>query len=288
MRKFANKAVGQRTIGRSLPVVSIILMLLIVAACLCGGLFGALFGAEEPTYMDLQNCNVAPNREFWFGTDSMGRDIFAMIWGGGLVSLFVGFMSTVVSSLIAVVVGTISANVPRRIDSIIMRFVEILMSVPSILVIIFVQAVLGKANVLTLSLVIGLTSWFSIAKIVRTEVLQIKNSEYVLAAKCMGAGFWHVLYKHYFPNFVSSIMYMVVMNVRNAIITEATLSFMGIGLPLEIISWGSMLSLAENALTTGSAWIIIIPGVFLVVTLVCITNIGNYLREKYNRKERVI
>jgi len=101
----------------------------------------------------------------------------------------------------------------------------------------------------------------------------------------MGGGFFHILWTHLTPNFVSSIMFMVVMNVRSAIVAESTLSFMGIGLPLDVISWGSMLSLAEKALLTKAWWIIVIPGAFLVVTLLCITSLGNDLRKNVNRKQ---
>ena len=153
------------------------------------------------------------------------------------------------------------------------------------LLVIFLQAILGKANVLSLSLVIGVTSWTSIAKVVRTEVRQLRSNEYVVAARCMGGGFFYILRKHLAPNFLSSIMFMVVMNIRSAIVEESTLSFMGIGLPLEIISWGSMLSLSEKALLTDGWWIILIPGAFLVVTLLAITGIGDYLRKELNKKE---
>lgn len=151
--------------------------------------------------------------------------------------------------------------------------------------VVFLQAILGKPNVLSLSLVIGVTSWTSIAKVVRSEVRQLRGSEYVVAARCMGGGFFHILTRHLTPNFFSSIMFMVVMNVRSAIVAESTLSFMGIGLPLEVISWGSMLSLSEKALMTDAWWIILIPGLFLVATLLSITSIGNDLRRQANRKE---
>ena len=101
----------------------------------------------------------------------------------------------------------------------------------------------------------------------------------------MGGGFFHILWRHLTPNFVSSIMFMVVMNVRTAIAAESTLSFMGIGLPLEVVTWGSMLSLSEKALLSRAWWIILIPGLFLVVTLLCITSLGNYLRKAVNRKQ---
>lgn len=140
-------------------------------------------------------------------------------------------------------------------------------------------------SLLSGALVIGLTSWTSIAKVVRTEVRQLRASEYVIAAKCMGGSFFHILRCHLAPNFFSSILFMVVMNVRSAIIAESTLSFMGLGLPIEVVTWGSMLSLAEKALMTDAWWILLIPGAFLVVMLLCITNLGDYLRSRTSRKE---
>ena len=263
------------------PVVSVAILLLIVLGCVCA----EWIMTKDPTYMDLLNYNKAPDREFLFGTDTMGRDIFSMIWYGGRISLTIGGLSTVISTLIAVIVGAFSGMAPAWLDEAIMRFTEIFLSVPSLLLIILLQAIMGKATVISLAFVIGVTSWTSIAKVVRTEVRQIRNSEFVIASRCMGGGFFHILWKHLAPNFFSSIMFMVIMNVRTAMMSEATLSFMGIGLPVEIITWGSMLSLAEKALMTGSWWIILIPGLFLVVTVLCLTNIGNACRQQANRKE---
>ena len=213
------------------------------------------------------------------------EDIFSMIWYGGRQSLFIGIAATVISTGIAIVFGTVSGMAPDWLDMLLMRATEILLSIPNLLTVIFLQAILGKANVFSLSFVIGITSWMSIAKIIRTEVRQLRNNEYVIAARCMGGGFFYILYKHLAPNFLSSIMFMVVMNIRSAIVEESTLSFIGIGLPLEVISWGSMLSLSEKALLTGAWWIILIPGVFLVVTLLCITSIGDCIRKKLNKQE---
>ena len=263
------------------PMVSVAILLLIVLGCVCA----EWIMTKDPTYMDLLNYNKAPDREFLFGTDTMGRDIFSMIWYGGRISLIIGGLSTVISTLIAVIVGAFSGMEPAWLDEALMRFTEIFLSVPSLLLIILLQAIMGKATVLSLSFVIGVTSWTSIAKVVRTEVRQIRNSEFVIASRCMGGGFFHILWKHLAPNFFSAIMFMVIMNVRTAMMSEATLSFMGIGLPVEIITWGSMLSLAEKALMTGSWWIILIPGLFLVVTVLCLTNIGNACRQQANRKE---
>ena len=257
----------------------------ILAVILLGCFLAEAVMTKDPSYMDLLNYNKAPDREFLFGTDTMGRDIFSMIWYGGRISLTIGALSTLISTVVAVVIGAFSGAAPQWMDNLLMRFTEIFLSVPSLLLVILFQAILGKANVLSLSIVIGLTGWTSIAKVVRTEVRQIRNSEYVIASRCMGGRFFHILWKHLAPNFVSSIMFMVIMNVRSAIISESTLSFMGIGLPLEIVSWGSMLSLSEKALMTNSWWIILIPGIFLVGTLLCLTTIGNYMRKHVNRKE---
>ena len=281
IREEAPKPVQRMSRMKDFPWVSVILLGIIVLCCM----FAEVLMTKDPTYLDLKNFNVAPNGEFLFGTDTLGRDIFSGIWYGGRISITIGFLATVISTVIAVVYGSISGIAPSWLDTLMMRFTEIFLSVPGLLLVLFLQAILGAANVWTLAIVIGITSWASIAKIIRTEVRQIRNSEYVVASKCMGGKFFHILGKHLAPNFIASIMFMVVMNVRGAIGSESTLSFMGMGLPLEVISWGSMLSLSEKALLSGSWWIILIPGAFLVTLLMCLTNIGNYLRKAANRKE---
>lgn len=262
------------------PFFSALLLTLIVLGCV----FAELIMTKDPTYLDLVNYSKAPCREFLFGTDTLGRDIFSMIWYGGRISLFIGVVSTVISTVIAIVIGALSGISPKWVDTLIMRFTEIFLSIPSLLLVVLIQAILGEANVLSISIVIGITSWTSIAKVVRTEVLKLRSAEFVIASKAMGGGFFHILRNHLAPNFFSSIMFMVVMNVRSAIVAESTLSFMGIGLPIEIISWGSMLSLSEKALLSGYWWIIIIPGIFLITTLLCITALGNYFRKNSNKQ----
>lgn len=210
---------------RGKPVVSAVIFSLIVLACL----FCELIMTKDPAYLDLAHCSTAPCREFLFGTDTMGCDIFSMIWYGGRLSLFIGVGSTVISTLLAILFGAVSGLAPKWLDALLMRLTEILLSVPNLLLVIFLQAVIGTPSAWSIALVIGLTSWTSIAKVVRTEVRQLRASEYVIAAKCMGGSFFHILRCHLAPNFFSSILFMVVMNVRSAIIAESTLSFMGLG-----------------------------------------------------------
>lgn len=267
---------------RGVPVLSTVLLSAIVAGCLACG----LFAMKDPSYMDLEHCAVPPSSAFWFGTDTMGRDIFSMIWHGGRLSLFIGVTAAAVSTALGVVFGAASGCAPGWLDAALMRLTEIWLSVPSLLLTILLQAALGRATPLSLSLVIGASGWTAIAKVVRTEVRQLRNSEYILAAKAMGGGFFYLLRRHLAPNFIPSILFMVVMNVRTAIAAESTLSFMGLGLPLETVTWGSMLSLSEKALLSGAWWIILIPGGFLTVTLLSVTSLGDYLRKSASRRER--
>ena len=267
-------------IPRNFPIISIAILIIVIGGCI----FSNFIITHDPKFMDLSNSNMAPNNIFYFGTDSMGRDIFSDIWYGGKISLFIGIFSTIISTTIAIVYGSVSGMSSEWIDDLMMKTTEILLSIPSILIIIFVQAIIGGSNPVSISIVIGLVSWMSISKVIRSEVRQIRNSEYVLAAKIMGGKFFYIVRQHLLPNFMSSIMFMVVSNIGAAIATESTLSFLGIGLPIEIISWGSMLSLSQDALLSNYWWIILIPGLFLVVTLICIANIGNYLRNRNIKK----
>lgn len=264
------------------PVLSFLLLAVLITGC-----FFADFFCKDPFYMDLANCSHPPGRSFWFGTDTLGRDLFSCIWHGGRISLTIGFLSAAISAGIAIVYGTVSGLAPDWADHILMRIADLFLSVPSLLLVLFVQAAFGK-SVLAMSAAIGLCSWFSMAKIVRTEVRRIKTSSFVIVSQCMGGGFFHVLFWHFAPNFLPSILFMVIMNVRTAIAEESSLSFLGLGLPIETISWGSMLALAQNAFVMRAWWIIVIPGLFLIVLFLCLTAIGNWCRERLNRKERYI
>lgn len=268
-------------IRRRPPVLSLLVLGLLAAACLAA----PVIAPGDAGYLDLLNTSRPPCAQFPFGTDSLGRDLFRCIWHGGRVSLFIGFFAAAISTAIAVVYGAVSGVSAPAVDGVLMRLTEILLSVPELLVVLFLQAIWGKATPVSIAVIIGVTGWYSIAKVVRTEVRQLRASEYVVASQAMGGSFGHILRQHLAPNFISSIMFMVVMNVRSAIVAESTLSFLGMGLSVDTVSWGSMLSLSERALMTGSWWIILIPGAFLVALLLALTDVGNWLRKTASRRE---
>lgn len=261
------------------PVIAMAVLLIILLACLLADVI-----APDPSHwMNADQISQAPSLQHPFGTDSLGRDLLSMILYGGRVSLVIGCLAAFLSFLVAVLYGCASGLGPQWLDTGMMRFVEILISIPSVLLMIFLQAVIGKATIWSIAAIIGLTSWMNMAKIVRTEVRQSKMMDYVTSARMMGAGFFYLLFRHLLPGFFSSVMFMMVMNISTAIAAEATLSFLGLGLPLKVVSWGSLLSQSQDALLSGNWWMILLPGSVLVVTLMCITDLGEFMRKKEQR-----
>jgi peptide/nickel transport system permease protein len=266
------------------PILSVIILGIIVLGCI----FAEKVYNHDPTGFYLEHLSEPPNANFYFGTDSLGRDIFSMIWYGGLAYIMVGILSMAIMTIIGVSYGCISGISNSRIDSVMMRIPELINSVPILLLVLLLTSITGTQNILKISLVIGVTGWCALARLVRSEVRQIRNSEYVLAARCMGGGFLHITWRHLIPNFISAIMFVIVSSISSSISMESTLSFLGLGLPVNVISWGSMLSLANKALLLNTWWVIIIPGAFLITTLVGITNIAYYFRKEVNKRENML
>lgn len=265
---------------KKFPFVSVIFLAMIVVGCVCAN----LFIPYDPLYCDLANQNHSPNHQFLFGTDSMGRDVFSMIWYGGRVSLFIGLLATVCSTVIAIIYGGLSGFSNDRFDAIYMRILDMILSVPSILLLLFLQGILKNDSPSSIGISIGVTSWCSMAKVVRSEVRQLRNATYVLYANKLGAGFFYLLRVHFLPNVIPSLLYMMIMNVGSAIASEATLSFLGIGLPIEEVSWGTLLSNANQALLTNEWWLIIVPGIFLTTTILCMVSIAMYYKQEVYTK----
>jgi peptide/nickel transport system permease protein len=258
------------------PYISMVLLGAIVLACLLAD----IIAPGKASRMDFEALLLPPGPGHLLGTDELGRDMFKMLLHGGRVSLFIGLAASAISAFIAMVYGAAAGLAPRWLDNTLMRVTELLMSLPSILYVIYILAILGKPSALSLAVVIGCTSWMNIAKIVRAEVRQIHRSEYILAARLMGAKFGYMLRQHLLPNFLPSIMFMLIYNISQAIAAEATLSFLGLGLPPGQATWGLLMSLSQDALLTNTWWIIVIPSSVLITTLVCITSIGEYFRRK--------
>ena len=265
---------------RSWPILSMAVLMIIVLACV----FAPELANCDPKSFYYDALNKPPSSEHYFGTDTLGRDLYSILLFGGRASLTIGVLGAAIIAFIGIVYGSISGTSGNSVDSFMMRFTEMFGSIPTLLIILILTAVFPTKNVISMSIVIGVTGWLGLARIVRSEVRQIRNTEYVLYSRSIGGSFLYVMRRHLVPNFLSAVMFVIVSSVSSCISMESTLSFLGLGLPVNELSWGSILSLANKALITNSWWVIIIPGLFLVVTLLCITSLGNFLRKETNRK----
>lgn len=265
---------------RRWPILSVILCSLIILGCI----FAPLIANHDPTDFYLDALNEPPNREYYFGTDSLGRDLFSILFYGGRASVSIGLLAAAITAAIGIIYGCISCTAHSKVDSVMMRIVEMCGSIPAILIILFLTSIFPVGNIPGMSVVIGVSGWFPLARIVRSEVRQIRNSDYILYARSCGGGLIYVIWRHLIPNFLSAVMFIIISNIGAAMMMESTLSFLGLGLPVEVLSWGSMLSLANKALIMNTWWVIVIPGLFLIATLLCITNIGHFIRKETKRK----
>lgn len=259
--------------------LSLAFLILIAMASLLAPLL-APYGVNEMTAA----VNEAPSILHWFGTDSLGRDLWGRVLYGGRASLVIGWMAAALSAALAVLYGTLSGLAGPRMDQALMRACDLLLSVPQILMAVFLQAILGAASWGSLVIVIGATGWMGLARIVRNEVRKLRGSDYITAAQMMGASSGYILRTHLLPNFIPAILYPMISSIGSAIASESTLSFLGLGLPLDSASWGSLLSDAQRSLLSGQWWTVIFPGSVLVLTLIAIAEVGEHFRLRNTRR----
>ncbi|WP_054707270.1 ABC transporter permease [Bacillus sp. JCM 19041] len=213
----------------------------------------------------------------WLGTDHLGRDVLSRLIYGARVSLLVGIISVLVSGVIGLAFGLASGYFGGWFDALVMRIVDAMLAIPTLLLVLVAMVVL-EANIATLILVIGLTSWVQYTRVVRGDVLSVKEREYVQSAQTLGANHLYIIRKHVLPNVLSSFTVIATIGVGTAILTESSLSFLGFGVQPPDITWGSMLNDGRNYIAT-SWWIATFPGIAITVTVLSITFLGDWLRD---------
>lgn len=264
INKFLNKSLSFK--------ISIIILLIFVLFAIF-----ADFYPQNGIDTNISNALKPPSKEHLFGTDDLGRDYFARALHGARASITVGFLSVFISTCIGSFIGIISGYFGGKVDMIIMRLVDILMSIPTFFLILILNAYL-KPGIQNIILIIGLFNWMGIARLVRAETLSVKEREYVIYAKMIGVSNKTIMLRHIVKNIIETISIAASINVARAILTESTLSFLGLGVRPPSSSWGSMLKDAQQYL--GEApYLALFPGILILLTVLSFNLIGDNIRQ---------
>jgi len=263
-----------------LAIISLIVLIIIIAMAF----IGPKMRPWEYDYQDYTVINKNPNSVHWFGTDELGRDIFVRCWEGAKVSLFVALISTIINVTIGIIYGGISGYVGGTTDMIMMRFIEIIYSIPTLLWVILLMVVLGQ-GLDTIIIAISITGWGGMARIVRGQVLQLKQMEFVLAAKTLGADSSRIIAKHLVPNTMGPIIINLTFQVPGAIFTEAMLSYIGLGIPEPYASWGTLAQRGTRMLLI-HPYQLFFPALLICITMLAFNILGDGLRDSLDPKLR--
>jgi peptide/nickel transport system permease protein len=251
--------------------------LFLVGVMSLGALFAPLLTAHDPTRLDVDAVLQAPSLTHPMGTDALGRDVLARMLYGGRVSLWVGFVAVGLSVAIGLFLGLVSGYFGGLVDEAIMRGVDVMLCFPSFFLILAVIAFL-EPSLLNIMVVIGLTSWMGVARLVRAETLTLRNREFVLAARLAGSGTARILFHHILPNALAPVLVSATLGVAGAILVESSLSFLGLGVQPPTPSWGNMLMEGKDVLEI-APWLSIFPGLAILLTVLGYNLLGESLRD---------
>lgn len=281
-------------------IVALAVTLLLMVSALLAQII-APFNPYDLASLDLMAAHLPPSwsdggdSQFWLGTDDQGRDLYSTILYGLRLSLKIGLISVILSLILGVSLGLISGFVGGRLDAFIMRICDVMLSFPAILIALLIDGI-ARASLSqqmhdelaepVLILAITLSGWVQYARTVRGQTLVEKQKDYVSAAKLIGAGTGRILFKHLMPNVMSSVLVLATVHVGTAVITEATLSFLGVGVPPTTPSLGTLIRVGNEFLFSGEWWITIFPGLALVALVLSVNLLGDWLRDALNPKLR--
>lgn len=259
---------------------AIILFIIIVAA-----IFAPLIAPYDPGKTHLDARLHPPSKDFLLGTDRYGRDIFSRILYGGRISLLVGFASVAGALIIGIPIGALAGYFAGFVDGILMRFVDIVISIPS-LFLLFTVLTIFEPSVFKLILVLAITSWTGTARLVRGEFLSLRTRDFVLASKTIGTNPLKIIFSHILPNAMGPIIVAATLLVGSVILAEAALSYFGLGVQPPTPSWGNMLEDAQNfTVLVKAPWYPAFPGLFILITVLCFNFVGDGLRDALDPKE---
>jgi peptide/nickel transport system permease protein len=272
----------QRYRKHKMAVVGLVFMILLVFLAV----FAPWLGTIDPTKTSLIDSLQPPSREHWLGTDLSGRDIWSRIAFAARASLIAGVVSTLIASVIAIILGTISGYYGGIIDNVIMRVTDVIMCIPDLIIIMALVSVLGP-GLLNVVIAIGILGWTGKTRLLRAQILAVREKEYVTAARCTGASNGRIMLRHILPNSFSPILVAGTLSVAGAILTEASLSFLGFGILPPSPSWGEMLNAARSfTRLQENPWIWMPPGIMILLTVLAINFIGDGLRDSLDPRQK--
>ncbi|WP_409274652.1 ABC transporter permease [Neobacillus sp. SCS-31] len=256
--------------------------------------FFAIFGPKmvpyTPSGQDLANGNMAPGKH-WFGTDDLGRDMWARAWYGARVSLTIGFVAAFIDLVLGVTIGGIAGYMAGRskkgdrIDNIIMRIIEILYGIPYLLIVILLMVIM-EPGVISIIIALTVTGWVSMARITRGQILQLKSQEYVMAAEKLGTSHAKIILRHLLPNAIGIIIVNLTFTIPQAIFAESFLSFLGLGVQAPFASWGTMANDALGVILSGQWWRLFFPGFLISLTMFAFNAFGDGLQDALDPRNR--
>jgi len=252
--------------------------IVIIFAMFFVGIFAPVLSPHNPNKINVDDIFLKPfQNNHILGTDSLGRDVLSRIIWGTRVSIKVGFVATGISIIIGIFIGSIAGYYGKRIDSVLMRFVDMMLCFPSFFLILSVVAI-TKPCITNIMIIIGLTSWMGIARLVRGEFLSLKEREFTQAAKIMGASNMRIIFRHILPNAMAPVYVAATFGIAGAILTESALSFLGLGVQPPTSSWGNLLSTGKSTIEF-AWWITAFPGLAILITVLSYNLLGEGLRD---------
>src|SRR3954466_14570166 len=281
-RRESAFAIGLRGIlrKRSSRIALVVLATIVLVGALAP-LLAPYDPAAQPDIVRLKS--LAPSLAHPFGTDPYSRDVLSRVIYGARLSLSIGLLATLVSLTLGVFYGAVAGYSGGLVDGVMMRLLDALLAIPRLLLLLGILVAWPQLSVGALILFLGLTGWFGLSRIVRGQVLALKHAEFVTAAHALGASQWRILVRHLLPNLISPIVVAATLGVAHVIVLEAGLSYLGIGVPQPLASWGNIIQDGADQVAT-LWWMSLFPGLFMVLTVMTLNILGDALRDAYDRR----
>jgi peptide/nickel transport system permease protein len=252
----------------------------VIVSILILALFAPLIAPYDPEAIDVKAILLSPSAAHWMGTDGLGRDVFSRMLYGARISLMVGFVAVGIATAIGIVLGAIAGYYRGWVDTVIMRAVDVMLSIPTFFLILAVIAFLTP-SIWNIMVVIGLTSWMGVTRLVRAEFLSLRNREFVLAAQTLGAKDARLIFTHLLPNSLTPIIVSSILGIASAVLVESGLSFLGLGVQAPQASWGNILTDGKEYIQF-AWWLSLFPGLAILITVLGYNLLGDGLRDAFN------